>query len=171
MIRCFDRGKNYPATEHRNYNSIWNSFNRSINTMCAFAFVFTFIVFSFVLFLSYVYIKLHKSTHCRISMFQTWSLCFCLARFQVNVNETKVIWDWDQFLYQHISMRKSFSEKFMFCRDKFGFNRFFNFIDSINVLFSFFYLNTFPANELTDSFIRATFYFLHRRTSIQGPII
>lgn len=88
------------------FNSIWNSFDRLINTLCVFLCLFAASLVRCVCFAFDIYhvnIQLHQSTHCRISMFQTWSLCYGHAHFQVNVNrrwgkgavknETDVIFD------------------------------------------------------------------------------
>lgn len=76
--------------ECQNYNSIWNNFDRLINILCVCMSAFSLarsLVRLFVLFdIYHVNIQLHQSTHCRISMLQTWSLCFGHTYFQVNVN-------------------------------------------------------------------------------------
>lgn len=123
----------------------------------------------FVLFdIYHVNIQLHQSTHCRISMLQTWSLCFGHAYFQVNVNRRERC---DvRFIAFQCGRNKVFSIKkfailFRVSVTVISLSHWlFNCVDSINVLFfSSLDLITFPIDWLTESFIRATFYFLHCR--------
>lgn len=63
----------------------------------------------------HVNIKLHQSTHCRIFMFQTWSLCY-IAVHVFRSMSIKPMWFWINFLHR-FSMRtkkKRFIEKFGF---------------------------------------------------------
>lgn len=64
----------------------------SINILCVHTSLFARslvcrVCFSFGIY--HVNIILHRLSHCRISMFQTWSLCYSHAYFQANVNRRR----------------------------------------------------------------------------------